>query len=214
MEPKGFSVGEAFKFGWQEWKKNWLFLSAVTLLCTLLPAIPAILQYTLSDEKYLSQMLLGLIHYALLFIAQMGFLTIAVKAARLQEYSFNDFFSSVHLLPSFIWGSVLYFLAVLGGMLLLIIPGIIFAIKFCFWSLFVVDRSFKGLDSLKASSQAIYGYKWDMLLFMIGWMILNLIGVLALGIGLLITIPVGMIAFAHLYVKLTTPASTEITQTE
>lgn len=60
-------------------------------------------------------------------------------------------------LASFVWISVLTGLCVLGGMLLLIVPGIIFAIWFCFSSYVLIDEGLKGRQALRKSKQLIKG---------------------------------------------------------
>lgn len=207
MDIKGFSVGEELKFGWEAWKKRWAFLIGIVLFSMILPLIPQLILAAISETADLAKFVLSIIHFVLAIIASMGFWTIAIKAARQEPYSFSDFFSTVHLFPSFLWAQILFLLVVAVGLVLFIIPGIIFALKFCLYPFFVLDRSFKGIESLKASNQAVYGKKWDLLVFMIVVLLLDLLGLLVLGIGLLITVPVTTIAWAHVYVKLTTPLS-------
>jgi uncharacterized membrane protein len=209
MISKGFSNGEAFKFGWHAWKKNWGQLLGITLFYFLLPLIPAIVLQVYPDMHGGLAFLLMVIHYVLTAIAYMGFLTISLKVARQEEFSFGDFFKNIHLFPSFLLGYVFYCLGTIVGLILLVVPGIYFCVKYTLWPYFIIDRSFKGLESLKASGQTTYGAKWDLFLFWIGACVVNVIGVLCLGIGIFVSVPVTAIALAYIYNKLTHSTSVE-----
>lgn len=63
-------------------------------------------------------------------------------------------------LGSFFWISLLVGLAVLGGLILVIIPGIIFAVWFCFSMFVFVSEGIKGTSALKRSKQLVQGYWW------------------------------------------------------
>ncbi|MCX6718137.1 MAG: hypothetical protein NTY81_00835 [Candidatus Staskawiczbacteria bacterium] len=63
-------------------------------------------------------------------------------------------------IASFFWISLLVGLATLGGLILLIIPGIIFAIWFCFSMFVYIDEGAKGTSALKRSKQLVQGYWW------------------------------------------------------
>lgn len=57
-------------------------------------------------------------------------------------------------------------------------------------------------ESLRESAAMTRGMKWHLLLFVITLIFLNLLGVVVFLIGLLVTIPVSLIAFADVYLKL------------
>lgn len=56
--------------------------------------------------------------------------------------------------------------------------------------------------SLHKSWRMTQGVMWKLLLFVLAALVLNLLGAIPFGLGLLITLPVTMIAFAHVYLKL------------
>lgn len=202
MESRGFSIGVILRRAWELYKLRWTFLSAVFLLSVILPLIPQILQFALSENAEVSRFLVGLIHLFLMVIATMGFLAVTIKVAKEEDCSWGDFFNVVHLFFSFLWAEILFYLAVIGGLLLLIVPGIIFGIKFSLWPYFVLDRRFKGVEALKASNSAVYGFKWDICLLWIATFLLNILGALFFGIGLFVTVPVTMLAWALVYLRL------------
>lgn len=200
---KGFSVGEVIKYGWDEWKKNWGLWTGLAFFALIVPMIPQTLLLNLSEDAIFPRILIGLIHFVLTTLAHMGIFTVALKAARQESFVFSDFFSPFHLFPSYLLGKVLYLLGMFIGLLLLIVPGIIFALKFNLWPFYVLDRSKGGVEALKSSSLATEGAKWDLFLFWVLAILINALGVLLLGIGILVTWPLTLIAWAKIYVKLT-----------
>jgi|GEM_PF-2495602 len=66
---------------------------------------------------------------------------------------------------TFFIAAFLYTVIVGFGTLLFIIPGIIWALKYGFTDLIVIDSNHKALESLKASGKLTDGYKWHLLLF-------------------------------------------------
>jgi uncharacterized membrane protein len=57
-------------------------------------------------------------------------------------------------------------------------------------------------DSLRKSAQETKGVKWHLLGFFLALIGLNILGAVALLVGLLVTLPVSAIAYAHVYLKL------------
>lgn len=66
-------------------------------------------------------------------------------------------------LHSYIWVSLLSFLAVLGGLILLVVPGIIFAVWFSLSTYILVAENVKGSGALERSKELIEGYWWEVL---------------------------------------------------
>ena len=62
--------------------------------------------------------------------------------------------------PFYLWVSILTWLAVIGGLILLIVPGIIFGVWFTFSGYTVMLEDRKGLSALRRSKQLVKGNGW------------------------------------------------------
>lgn len=199
-----WSIGKVLGDSFAVWKKRWGLLALVTLFYLILPFFPHYLQNHVSEEAVLIRFWLFVIGFVIQLLAAMGLNTIALKAAKGEEYLFSDFFSKFHLFPSYFTASVLYALAVLLGTLLLIVPGIYFGMKYSLANFYVLDQECKGVEALKKSALATYGSKWRLFAFSLLCLLFNGIAVCTFGIGLLFTIPFLVIAWAHIYYLLRT----------
>ena len=85
------------------------------------------------------------------------------------------------------------------GTLLLIVPGIIFGLMFMFYGYVMIEKGLGPIDALKESKRLTDGVRWKLFLFSLLVIGLNLLGVLALLIGVLVTMTITFIALAHLY---------------
>jgi uncharacterized membrane protein len=90
-------------------------------------------------------------------------------------------------------------LAVGIGLVLLIVPGVIFGLMFMFSTFLVIDRELAPIEALKESNRITYGHKWRLLGFTLVLLLINVLGALALLVGLLVTVPVSSLTFTHAY---------------
>lgn len=87
-------------------------------------------------------------------------------------------------------------------MLIMLIPIIIFGIRLQFYSYFIIDKGSGPIEALKKSWIATKGSYWNLVLLSLATGGLNILGALALLIGLFWTIPTTLLATAYVYKKL------------
>ena len=135
---------------------------------------------------------------------QMGIQKFFLSAVRGSDTKYELILSEVKLQKSFRFLSVsfLYTLLVLFGLIFFIIPGIYFGTKYMFVTYAIVDRDAKIGEAFSLSGKWTKGAKWKLLGLGILVILVNLLGVLALIYGLLVTVPVTMIASAYAYDRL------------
>ena len=116
------------------------------------------------------------------------------------SYDFLSFSSSLFF--KFLLGYVLYTLLAVVGFLLLIVPGIYLAIKYQYVQYLIVDKNMDVIEAFKESGKMTNGHKWNLLLLLLLFLMITILGVMALGVGLLVAAPIVMIAQAYVYKKL------------
>lgn len=102
-----------------------------------------------------------------------------------------------YLVTSFLLGLML---AV--GFALLIVPGVFLALAFGFAPFLVAERTHEPLEALRASSQLTRELKGPLFKFGLMLLGLNLLGVLALGLGTVVTVPMSALASAWVFRRL------------
>jgi uncharacterized membrane protein len=198
MAGKRFSIGDSIKFGWDTMKGNAGFFIVLIIVAALIENIPGAIGNFAKDFPLIS-FLLFFIGWLLGFIVQMGLIKISLKFCDGIRGKLDDLLSSFDLLWKFIASSIIYGLIVLGGTLLLVVPGIIWAVKFSLFPYFLVDRGMGPIEAIKASGEATQDTKMHLFLFGLILGVLNIAGALVLLVGLFATIPTSMVAYAYVY---------------
>jgi hypothetical protein len=135
-------------------------------------------------------------------IIQIGLVKISIILSRDQKPAIRELFSNGSLFIKFLLGAICYGLTVIGGFILLIIPGIILMIMLGMSSYFIVDKNMGPIESLRASHNLTKGVRWQLFCFGVLLILFNLAGLLCLVVGLLFTIPASYIASAYVYDQL------------
>ncbi len=202
-----FSIKEMIGFGWQKTKGNFWKVLGFMVIALLPSAIIEILNYVNDKTDSLSfAVLLFLLILAiniLSIILSIGLLKVLLRMHDGENPSAGEIFSSYDVFWKYIGVSILYGLIVIGGLILLIVPGIIWAIKFSFAPIIVVDRKIGPIAALKESGLITNGYKWKLIAFGVVTGLIMLLGYLALLVGSLVSIPITIFAWIHLYRTLT-----------
>ena len=205
--------GAMIRFGWDLFMKRvWFFIGAFLIIWVAAGIFSQAGSYV---EKATGTMLVLALAGSFLSIVasvliKMGTLAFVLKAHDAPEaVEIKDFWSP-ETFWAFFGASILIGLIVVAGLILLIVPGIMWSLRFMFVPYLVIDRKLGVFAAMKESTRITLGHKWQ-LLGLIGMLaLLNIAGFLALIVGLVVTIPVTMIAVAHAYRTLEHAAS-EIT---
>ncbi len=208
MITKKFSKKEAVRFGWNIMKSNVGFFIAFLIVGGLIYTVPDIIALLVKKNAPVLSISLRITSGVLSMVIQMGFIRIAIRFCDNEKGEFADLFSCFPLFFKYLFGSILYVLVFFGGLILLIIPGIIWAIKFQFFSYFIVDKRVGPIEALKRSAVITKDAKWDLFVFGLVLTGINLLGILCLFIGLFATIPTTMVAGAFVYRKLLAQSET------
>ena len=202
MGVKRFSIEEAFEFAWEVTKQNVALFIGLLVAAVIIDTIPVALAAQLQEKHHLLAPVFSIIGWVLQTIITMGLIKIAIQFADGQKGGFSDLFSCASLFIPYILGSFLYALIVLVGLVLLIVPGIIWAIRYQFFVYFIIDKKCKVFEAFQKSSEVTYGAKWRLFIFSILLTMLNFFGMIPLFMGLLVTIPITLVAVASVYRRL------------
>ncbi len=123
-----------------------------------------------------------------------GYYIVALKLAKNKSRNFADFFAGFkRFFPIFLVNLVSSLLIFLG-LILFILPGIYLVIAYLFAILFILEYRFGVWQALEASRKVISKHWLSFFGFSLTLLYVNLVGILFLGIGLLVTIPLSYCA--------------------
>ena len=202
MNTQKFSKKEAIKFGWETTKNNLVFFIGLLIVVGLITTVPPIICEAIKEKSLALSAIVYIAGQVLGLIIGMGLIRITLKFCDNKKGEFGDLFSCFPLFFKYLFGSILYTLIVLGGIILLIIPGIIWGIKFQFFSYFIVDKGLGPIEALEKSSAITKNAKLNLFLLDLLLLGINLLGIICLGVGLFVAIPLVMVATAFVYRKL------------
>jgi uncharacterized membrane protein len=193
---------EALRFGWDTVKANIGFFIALLVVAFLIQVIPRVIGEVIYDRLPLVSLVLYLIATVLEIVVSLGLIKVSVNFCDGIKGKLDDLLSSFHLVLQYFAAALVYFLIVIAGLFLLVVPGVIWFIKYSLFPYFIVDQKMGPIEAIKASGKATSGAKFQLFLFWLLLGLMNLGGLLALGIGLIVTIPVTMVSYAYVYRKL------------
>jgi uncharacterized membrane protein len=190
-----FSAREALRFGWTTALANLKPLLAIGAAGAVLALFDMSLERSADGLSALLRLFVSALQIAVAMIWVKVSLTLAdgkplekpVVSAHLERYF------------SYLLGSVLYGLIVTAGLVLLIVPGVLWAAQFGFAGFLIVDRKVDPIEALRQSSHLTEGARGPLIAFAALLMVLNFLGLCAAGLGLLVTVPASFIAAARVY---------------
>ena len=122
-----------------------------------------------------------------------------LKAARGDKLEIKDMFEAFKNYWNAVLASLLVFVIIVIGLVLLIVPGIIFACKLVFTPYLVVDRKMAVIEAIKESWRMTGGHAWKVFLIGLLAIPIGIAGLICFGVGVIISIMWITLAFASLY---------------
>ena len=189
-------------FGWETTKKNLWFYVGLIFIFGIINYVPdAVLDQLPQDFSPFIFFILFILIWAVQLTTQVGLTYITLRVTEKKKPMMQDLFLHYRLAIAFFIASAGFWLIVVSGTLLLIIPGIILAIRLSLFGYEVAEGT-SHFQALKNSWKITRGSTIHLFLFGLSLAGLNIIGALALGVGLFLTIPTSILASAYVYKKL------------
>ena len=213
MTKHHFSLQEVFMFGWNKTKQHaWFVVLAAIIISIIINAV------------YFAPLL----NLIVTLMVTLSVASLSLQIVRNHSFTFSDLFTPLlsplrvlkffallgfYIIPVMLvaLAMALLFFGVQGGSAsmtvfglvmttLLLIPSIYITIRFNFFPFVVVEHEHATVPELiRISYKLTEKNFWSLFLFLLCAAVLNMLGMLALGVGLLVTMPVTLLATAYLY---------------
>ena len=203
MSPRFFSKSEAVLFGWNTLKKNFGFFLGMLAIVVAINLLVGLVMSSFSEEApKVLVIAVSAISWILDLLISMGVIRITLKFCDQEQATYRDLFSAYRLLLNYLVGSIVYGIMVAIGFVFLIAPGIYLAVKYQFYDYLIIDKGMGPIDAIKRSGVLTEGVKRNLVLFWLALVGINILGMIALGVGLIATVPVSWLANAYVYRRL------------
>ncbi|MDP1625295.1 MAG: hypothetical protein Q8L64_06055 [bacterium] len=191
-----FTIKDAFSYGWNKLSENFWFL---VLLALAFFVLGAALESGPRDEFTIGKF----VNIFVSFFAMFTFVRFGLKIGKGEKPFWNNLFEfKPEIFGFYILASLAYSAMNLIGLALIIVPGIISIIRFGFFGFIMVDEGLRPIHSLKKSWAITKGHFWKLFGLSVCLLVLNFFGALAMGLGLLITVPLSLLVTVYVYQKI------------
>lgn len=197
------TAGESYGVSWNIMWKSFIGLLAVTIIHAIISGPTAVFQWEVdSFEWFLVPFTLFAIGFGIFIAGPIGYSTnwVFLKAVRGEPFDIQDMFA---VFQRNYWNAVAANVVVgliIGiGILMLIVPGIIFAVRLAFVPYLVIDREMELTEALTKSWEMTKGYGGQIFLMGILAFFIAIGGLIVLFFGVIISIIWIRTAFATMY---------------
>jgi hypothetical protein len=194
------NIGQYFRTGWDTFLQYPLGFAGFSLIIIILFGIFLILQKKVP--------IIGFLFQASISPLQVGIYIVSAKLLQRQSCPFSDFFSGFHYFkPLIIFGLIYGVLGAMGDLLqhyLLLsimfhLISLVYGLVFLFTPLLVVDRRLSLWEAMELSLKTVGRRVWKLLGFVFLGGLLVVAGFIALGVGVLVTLPLFSAAITAAY---------------
>lgn len=200
---------DLISFSWNTVISNIGFFIKIALVYVGINIAFAIPGYFLESNPAGSNVSSGFANFALQLLQQIVGVMIAIGWIKICFAFCDGYKPSVGMLFDYhgcFWRyiavSIMYSFIIVGGILLLVVPGIIWGVKFSLCQYFVVTKGLGPVEALKASARATEGMKWHWFGFTSLCGMIMVLGLMCLLVGGVVSYPVAMIAMVLGYRQL------------
>ncbi len=136
---------------------------------------------------------------------QGGAIVYWLKLIRDQDPSLADLGTGFRYIIPLLTTTLVTLIVVCSGLALLVVPGVVLGLGFCFVAHVVVDKNLGLVEAMKASWRITAGSRTELLLLALLCLLVVVVGSLVLGVGVLVAMPVAFGAVTVAYHRLAEP---------
>lgn len=194
-----FNIGDIIEKAWEMFKSRALFHIGFMVL---VGGIQAGFTLYLKDYTFL---------YSIFLAPPLvcGVYLVANRQSQKEYLDFQNFFDGFKYWWNLVITNLISSILIVGGIILLIVPGVYLLVGYMFCLLFVIFGGFDFWTSMELSRRLIQTNWLKFFLFLLVLLALNIAGLLFFIIGIFVTIPMSYLAVYILFEELTIDAIDE-----
>jgi hypothetical protein len=212
-----FQVGDAFNYGWKKFQE---YLGPILIAMILFVVVAGVVnaigavfaggfgELTDPDDIGIGMFFsFGYLVFSLLgalvsLLIQAAVVRGALDITKGEKIDVSTFLSTENL-GQIVLAAILLAIGTAIGLILCIIPGLILIFYSQFTYQFIIDKGLPAFDAIKASFDLVNRNLGSVVVLFLASILAFIIGAILCGVGLLVTIPVTIIATAYAYRMMT-----------
>jgi hypothetical protein len=172
-----FTFRTCISAAWSVVRDHWFPLICATFLRELLSILAAGLVFAVFvDWKGWNLILALVIRFLAWSALQCGFLKFCLNVCENNKVNWKDLFSGFNNCLNMMVATVCLWCAVVLGLILLVVPGLFFGVRFSLYGLSLVDQKLGGIRSLSTSNRMLKGFSWYAVGFLLIYFVSGLCG--------------------------------------
>ncbi len=196
-------AGNCYSTGWKILKVYFVELLVIAIVYSIVSGPIGIIQWRIDELGwFMAPMIMFAIVYGIFVAGPIGYSLkyVYLKAVRGERIEIGDLFI---VFQKNYWNAVVANIVVgviIGlGIVMLIVPGIIFAIRLAFVPYLVMDKEMDVMDALRVSWDMTRGHGGQILFIAFLAFFVIIAGLICLGVGVIVSIMLISAAFAVMY---------------
>ena len=193
-------ISEAFSYGWRKLMERpgpWLIMALAGVAAGF---VMGWLSRLTAGNPF--GFLFGLGAFVVTNLVWFIMVRMSLDAVHGKPVAVPDIRDRLDLFVTFLVAAFLYGLGVAFSLVLLIVPGIMFAVAYYFNGFIVVDTGTDPITALKEARLLSKGYRWPLFGAGLLAILIHILGMIAFGVGVLLAMPVTYLAAGHIYQQL------------
>ena len=192
-----FNVGDAISYGWRAF---WKHVGPLVGLAVIIVVVHLVLgAIASSTSNVVGRLAIELISFIVGIVLAMGLIRASLAVLEGRQPEIGMLFQTEGFGP-YLVGSILVGIGVFIGLFLCIVPGVILGLMWEFFGYVIIENpTISPTDAMRRSAEITKGYRWQLLGLTILLFLINLVGILALGVGLFFTYGISAVALAYAY---------------
>lgn len=202
MTTAKFAIAQALSVGWETFKEHAEFFVGAFILGNIISAVPSALAEFTAQEQPAVSMLFQIVSLIVGCIISLGWIRITLQALDKKPLAIGMLWGSTAAVGRYLAAGFLSTLAIVLGLVLLVVPGVIISIRLSLAGFYVLEKNEGAVQAMKSSWEATAGNAWNLFLFYVALVGLTIIACIPFFLGLLIALPVFGLAHAYVYRQL------------
>jgi hypothetical protein len=200
-----FTIKNIFDDAWKDYQKYWKLILLIFTTFGIVHLIGMVGSHFDYEGMLVQDGFATLLSGFGVIWLGIGYLNFLLNVVDGKQARYRDIFYGVRSPEQFAYYflvTLVYTILVVLGFVLLIIPGVILSIGLLFTRYYIAENRLGFMNAFQSSWEITKGNRWKIFLFGIVLFFFNLAGLLALGLGLLVTIPMSQLMWARMFRQL------------